>query len=227
MKCAEFEHRLNQVLDERCRPEWDAELRLHAESCASCRKMAASYEVLLEGFYALATPEPPADLAIRVADELRVRPAVARRVSIAAAGAVATAAGLFGALALVESRHPAPAPDASGVPLAATQPAALPKDDWSQLGAVPVVGRVLVSMREGDDPYAELAKGTGQGLANVVLYMPTVGGSPSMIAPEVVSGTPSWPERVSEGFKPVTKSVGETINLLLEALPVSNSRESS
>ena len=57
MQCEEFEDRLNAVLDERRRPEWDAELRLHCETCAECRQLAASYDALLDGFYALATPE--------------------------------------------------------------------------------------------------------------------------------------------------------------------------
>jgi hypothetical protein len=229
MKCAEFSERLNHVLDQRCRPQWDAELRLHAETCAACRELADCYEALFEGFYALAAPEPSADLAVRVVDELRVRPARARRASLAAALAVATAAGLLLAVPLFQFRRPVENRNvpASHAAITATQSAGHASAGWSQIGALPVVGPVLVSMREGDDPYAELAKGTGQGLANVVLYMPAVGGSPGLISPEMIGATRTWPERVSEGFKPVTESVGETIDLLLDALPAADSPESS
>ena len=57
MQCDEFEDRLNAVLDERRRPEWDTELSLHCENCAGCRQLAAAYDRLLDGFYALAAPD--------------------------------------------------------------------------------------------------------------------------------------------------------------------------
>ena len=66
MQCEEFEHRLNLVLDERGRPECDAELSLHAEACTECRHLAALYGALLEGFYALSAPQAPPDMAARV-----------------------------------------------------------------------------------------------------------------------------------------------------------------
>ena len=74
MQCVEFEDRLNAVLDDRSRPEWDADLHLHCQSCASCRQLAAAYGALFDGFYALATPEASVDLAARVMSELKTRP---------------------------------------------------------------------------------------------------------------------------------------------------------
>ena len=56
----------NLVLDERGRPECDAELSLHVEKCAECRHVAALYGALLDGFYALSAPQAPADMAARV-----------------------------------------------------------------------------------------------------------------------------------------------------------------
>jgi hypothetical protein len=66
-----------------------------------------------------------------------------------------------------------------------------------------------------------LAKGTGQGLASFVLYMPTIGASPGMIggSPNPLTGAPAWPERMTSGFKPVTEVVGETLGLLLDLVP--------
>lgn len=224
MKCEEFEDRLNQVLDERRRPEWDAELRLHCEGCPACRGVAGSYGVLLDGFYASATPPPPADLAIRVVDELRAQPVVGRRASLAAALLATAAAALFllplWKLDRAGQRRAAPE---RPVALRATQPGAGLAAPSGNINSLPVVQRVLVSLADNDestDPYEELAKGTGQGLANVVLYMPKIGSTPGMIRPgSIVTGESTWPLQVSEGLKPVTESVSETLDLLLEALP--------
>src|SRR5262245_8944043 len=103
MKCDEFEDRLNEVLDERRRPEWEAELRLHCEGCAGCRELAGSYGVLLDGFYALKTPQPPADMGHRVVAELRVRRSVALATSAAAAVLATAAAVLVAVLPLLQS----------------------------------------------------------------------------------------------------------------------------
>ncbi len=190
MKCEEFEERLNLVLDERRRPGGDDELRLHSEGCPVCRELSAAYERLLDGFYALTTPELPADLSTRVLDEIKVRPAGRRRAAIvsailATAAAVAVAVYLPGRqgtdavpkvaqaehLALVTKTDPAAAATRqSGANDVAVR--------WRKLDEVPLVGPMLKSMSDKDkntDPYEALAKGTGQSLASVVLYMPGIG----------------------------------------------------
>ena len=69
-----------------------------------------------------------------------------------------------------------------------------------------------------EDPYAGLAKETGQGLATVIRYVPGIGGSMGIVD---LSGTdePAWAVQMSEGLKPITDSVAETVNLLLRTLP--------
>jgi hypothetical protein len=232
MKCEEFEDRLNLVLDSRRRPEWDAELRLHGERCGGCRDLAISYGVLLDGFHALTAPAPPADLAIRVVDDLRSRPSTARRVSLATAVLATAAAALF-VLPLWQFNRPGTKSAARSRPVAlhstrTLNPAAA---GWTDIDSLPVVGPVLISMSDDNDatdPYEELAKGTGQGLASVVLYMPSIGSTPGMIAPgSVVRGESTWPLQINEGFKPVTDSVSETLDLLLKALPTSQSANRS
>ena len=97
MRCEAFEDRLNAVLDERRRPEWDADLVEHTAGCPACRQLAAAYRILLDGFYELAIPDPPADLAERVLED-RAR---LRRPTIrwwVATPALATAAALLLAL---------------------------------------------------------------------------------------------------------------------------------
>jgi hypothetical protein len=49
MKCTDFEHRLNQLLDDRLRPESDPQLLAHAEGCFDCREMLAAQESLFLG----------------------------------------------------------------------------------------------------------------------------------------------------------------------------------
>jgi hypothetical protein len=225
MQCEEFEDRLNEVLDQRQRPEWDAPLRLHGDTCAACRDLAASYGLLLDGFYALATPEPPANLPVRVLDECRSRRWPARRAAFAAGALATAAAAWFVVVPLVQTDSPR---QVSRAPFVVESPSsAKPPLAWNEVDSLPVVGPVLGSISDDDDstdPYAELVKGTGQGLASVVLYMPTIGGSPAMIggAPNPVTGAPAWPERMSDGLKPVTEVVGETLDLLLRVLPLSD-----
>lgn len=235
MKCAEFEDHLNQLLDQRRRPEWDAESRLHGEACAPCHELANTYGLLLEGFYALATPEPPVDLAVRVLDELRVRPTMSRRVSLVTAVLATAVAVLFAVVPLwqyaTRRADDANEPQSASVALAADRPSEIVPLRWKEIDGLPVVGPVLISLSDDDettDPYAELVKGTGQGLASVVLYIPRIGSSPGAIsmAPNVINGEPGWPQRMTEGLKPVTESVSETLDLLLQALPVSSANRS-
>jgi hypothetical protein len=233
MKCEEFEERLNRVLDQRQRPEWDAELLLHCDHCAECRELAGLYGVLLDGFYALATPEPATDLPIRVIDELRVRPATTGRARIVTAVLATAAAVLVALVPWMESSDNRldSGARAPGRPVALASEKSEALSAWNEIDAMPVVGPVLVSMSDDDaatDPYAALAKGTGQGLASVVLYIPRIGSSPGAlsVAPDVVNGEPAWPQRMSESLKPVTESVGETLDLLLRALPLSESTRS-
>ncbi len=49
MRCAEFESRLNDLLDERVEPAADAVLTEHAERCPQCAELVTSHELLLEG----------------------------------------------------------------------------------------------------------------------------------------------------------------------------------
>ena len=53
MQCAEFETRLNDLLDERLSPSVDSCLVEHAQSCACCSELLFTHELLLEGVQAL------------------------------------------------------------------------------------------------------------------------------------------------------------------------------
>jgi hypothetical protein len=215
MRCDEFEERLNAALDERRRPELDAELALHGDSCESCRQLAASYELLLDGFYEFATPEVPPDMAIRVVNSLRAEPSRLRRVSTVTA-ALAIAAGLL--IAVIPLIRGTASNDERSAEVAATNkpvaplraPAAARSSHFNKL-----VASDLLSIPSSTD----LAKGTGQNLATVMLFVPGIGGSKGIIDGDI-NDEPSWAEQMSEGLKPVSDSVAETLNLLLDSLPV-------
>jgi anti-sigma factor RsiW len=249
MQCEEFEDRLNLVLDERGRPECDAELSLHAEACAECRHVAALYGALLDGFYALSAPRAPADMAARVLVDIGPRRSSARGTVVYAA--LATAACLLVAIGpLVRLLSPESNSLAQKSTNRETQPAPLAAKAASssplQQGHLPPLRttaalnqRVLLgpAMHESlplfaslpilaadprGDLYGELAKETGSGLAAIVLYVPGIGGARGIIDAEssVVDPEPAWAVQVSEGLRPVTDSVADTLNLLLKALPV-------
>jgi hypothetical protein len=217
MQCEEFEDRLNAVLDERRRPEWDDELRLHCDNCADCRQLAAEYDTLLDGFYSWTTPEAPADLALRVLIEARPQPAPRRRMLVPAA-ALATAAVVLIAVSPLVWRA-SQQPNQANALADANIKNQRQRQAFRQLPLVP--GLMSIADAPGGDPYAGLAKETGQGLATVVLYVPGVGGTKGIIDVDADGGQgqPAWAVQMSEGLRPLTNSVTETFNLLL--LPVS------
>lgn len=221
MRCEEFEDRLNAVLDERRRPEWDDELRLHCDSCAECRHLAASYDVLLDSFYALATPNAPADMGLRVLAELGPTPTATRRWTAAAAALAMAACVLIvvGPLLRGPSTGQPSAPTSARLDSVAEAAPSAPQS----LGELPLVPEWLsVAEASGSDPYAGLAKETGQSLANVFLYVPGIGGSKGIIDVEAAGGAgePAWAVQMSEGLKPITESVTETVYLLLRIVPM-------
>lgn len=222
MQCEELEDRLNAVLDERRRPEWDAELRLHCESCPECREIAATYDIAMDGFYALAVPEAPADMALRVMADVEGQPTLGRRSMFAAVAALAMAATVLiavGPLLWAPSHQPSTQVVSKAEHAVATA-ALLKSFPLEQLPMVPELLSIATS--PDGDPYAGLAKETGQGLAVMMLQVPGIGGTKGIIDAESDDNEePAWAVQLSEGLKPVTDSVTETVNLLMRSLPVS------
>jgi hypothetical protein len=224
MKCEEFEDRLNEVLDEHRRPEWDDRLRMHGEHCATCRELAASYGVLLDGLSALSPPQAPADMSRRVLSQLRVRRKVSQYAALASAVLATAAAVMVAAWPMLPkfSKRPDPAP---AVDVTLLQAAAYQQFDWADLDQLPFIGPVWLAIHDGDettDPYAVLAKETGQGLASVVIYMPGIGGPRGFIgtAPGTMGTASVWPGPMSDELRPVRESLVETIDLLLQVVPL-------
>lgn len=82
MKCIDFEHRLNELLDDRLSPQEDAALVGHAENCVDCREMLAAQENLFLGMAALQRRTPWLDIGPRVLDELNATATLAAPITL-------------------------------------------------------------------------------------------------------------------------------------------------
>lgn len=91
MQCAEFEQRLQQMLDDRQKVEQDNLLQEHARGCGDCGKVLRGQSELLAGLLVIPKPRFAADLGHRVLDQLRIdqRKRNNRRLVIAALVAAA------------------------------------------------------------------------------------------------------------------------------------------
>ena len=66
MQCAEFEQRLNAVLDDRRRPEADQRLAAHAAQCENCQQLLDEHVALLCGLKNVVTPPLAPGFSYRV-----------------------------------------------------------------------------------------------------------------------------------------------------------------
>ncbi|HUG66394.1 MAG TPA: hypothetical protein VMM76_01505 [Pirellulaceae bacterium] len=72
MQCAEFEQRLQQLLDDRQKVEQDSLLQEHARGCDACGRVLRGQAGLLAGLRMIPKPTFAADLGHRVLDQLRI-----------------------------------------------------------------------------------------------------------------------------------------------------------
>jgi predicted anti-sigma-YlaC factor YlaD len=121
--CRRFRSRLDAVLDERRRPEQDAQLRSHARHCPDCEAWMKSQMMALAALASMADEECPPDFAFRVVQSVEPvgRPSHWRRLAVAA---MAVAAGLL--LAILSWRSPEAAPNRPETPLVKQSPTVRP-----------------------------------------------------------------------------------------------------
>ncbi len=70
MRCAEFRVRLDGILDARCSPQRDPELRAHARHCPKCAEWLAGHDELLAAVPDLPMISPAPDFGLQVLQEL-------------------------------------------------------------------------------------------------------------------------------------------------------------
>jgi len=205
MRCADFETRLNEVLDERGSVEVDPQLSAHAQNCPDCSGLLAGCSALLDGLDARMTPQPPVELADRVLKQsASSRDTWSGRLL---AICVAVAAGLLIALLpkLFYPTGPGSQPMAEDTPvdIDVTPPGtdsdvAPPADTPTPPPSGPSLANQL--------PYAEMVRYTGQTMAQF---------------PNTVRNT-----QTPEGLRPVTSSMAVAFDAVRRTLPGTGNTES-
>lgn len=238
MYCEQFEQRLNEQLDRRALPHDDAALRAHAQQCAGCAALLASYATLLHGVEQLPTPQLSASLAERMTAELqKLAPAATeaavlhlpatrrrRRVSMVAAMAALAAALLLTVplLWMLRLRDEGQMPEGAVARTAEhiEQQASPARDAPSAADGAPSPARRPIRTWANG-----LAQETRRSFSGAMLIVPGVGPRPADAeaaaepVAEVVETRPGDSESVMKNFSPVTESTASALDSLLKILP--------
>lgn len=229
MHCAEFESRLNDVLDERLWLDSDPALTAHVQHCRPCRELAASYEAMVTGLEQSKIPATSPGLTAGVLAALptlcaewddpdvirgefgKSRPAtqttIGRRRSAwrrRALVGMAAAAAMLGAVALrwnTADRDIGPAAVAPGS--IAVRPNASPGK--VPVGAAPALG-------------GNLAADAGNSLTAAIRLFPGSGSADASPSGANVAEKTSWVHDVSDGLKPVTSTTASAVTSFFELL---------
>jgi hypothetical protein len=224
MHCAEFESRLNDVLDERLWLDSDPTLTAHVQHCRVCRELAASYEAMILGLEQSKVPAPSPAIAAGVLaalpgsctgwdapDVIRgpfraspQAPAARRRLPGRRSTLLAlAAAAAVGAIAVFWNTV---APDFRG-PSDQANPIAARSNDS------PATANVAVATSREED----LAAGADLSLPNAMAFFPG-GASPTPSTSGGAAKTSSWMHDVSDGLKPVTSTTASAVTSFFELL---------
>jgi hypothetical protein len=217
MNCDTAHDLLQQSLDGMLieSPEWLAHLR----DCADCRALAAAGRRLQEGLHLLAVPQPPADLAMRIAETVRLdRQRERRRTRRRWAVGLALAAGLLIALA---SRfdwrgRPTGTESQPSLPVVKNPPAPQTKPAPTLRESAAELGEVFAALT------SQTADETVEQTRRLVPNVPSPLWDGFDIRPSVEAPTRPLREAgegVSEGFEPVATSARRAVGLFLRDLP--------
>lgn len=249
MRCAEFESRLNDLLDER--RGWNADRRLveHARGCGECRNLAAAYEAVVVGLEQSRIPDPGERITKKVLADVAAslpEPVAAKLPPLSPAGGragrgwllsgrvwavAALAASVLLAVALRWAVGPAEQPQADDDRATAASPKAEDKSfdkslaDGNAAAPERVATRRANSAKRGQaaDAYRGLAAETGQSFAVAMQLLPGVGGDRNDAAGEAPSDRQSdWMHGLSDGLKPVTQPTAGAVNSFLQLLAASD-----
>lgn len=246
MRCAEFESRLNELLDQRLWLDADPSLAEHAQTCGECCKRAASYEALVVGMNQIRLPQPSADLMSRILADVasgaawsprdeavpgrsgRISPASAERraarwsasrswIAVAAMAAAVLLAVVIHWGAVDPTKQPGQNRD-----LFAARPK--PGDKVAAKTPDPAVlqqaaAKANQARRKKLDPYRGLAAETSQSFGMAMQLLPGLGAS-AKNAGDATAAEPAsgWVHGVADGLEPVTRPTAGAVNSFLELL---------
>ncbi len=209
MKCETFEQRFQEILDNRQDPLTDAQLGEHAEYCAECQGMLQASSRLWSG---LAEEIAPLHNSVATAVLCEVLPQTQKSVVPKRALSPTVLSASLIALTLLLT-----VPLWNYLATTDNQPGTEQKPGIAQ---APTEQTPLGSAAPSNDSKPEIAKDISR--------VPS--GSPNFDAPfpaplDLViqrfreAGSPAWLSEVSVSFRPVTSSVGSTLNVLRRSLP--------
>ncbi len=234
MRCAEFESRLNEVLDERLGLDSDPELVDHAQRCQPCRSLASSYEAIVTGLEQAKLPEASPALTARIVSALpasaaeSARPDVirgsfgARRPSLPSSdgkrrgsGWRRTLVGLAAAAALLVAVSLRWNAADRGQRPAGPEPGSIAvRSDASPQGA-----EVAPAPPSASDPYRALAAETSNSVSTAMRLFPGVSGTAEDAAGNSNDAQASgWVHGVSDGLRPVTRTTTSAVHSFFELL---------
>ncbi len=216
MNRAEFEFRLQELLDERRTPSSDGELLRAAEQDPELKQLLSAFGLL--GGIRSAAPAVSADLTERVVTEWRAAPLTVRRTTSPAwlAPLVAVAATLLIATSIAflakdrpdgemaTTNRAAPGPSIADAP---TPPKAAPSLNYLT--------------RQAADNYRKLAATTGESLTSALSVVQT--GRQSDDAQSATSGSrEDWLRSVPSSLRPLSSSTSGAVFSLMRAVPGTN-----
>jgi hypothetical protein len=230
MQCAEFESRLNDLLDQRRWLDADPRLAEHVRRCGECRHLAAAYEAVVAGLEQSRVPEPGPALTGRVLADFaadskplpqRSRPARGAPSPGRYAMVAALAATILLAAALRWTLRPAATNPAE------SEQAAAPQEKQADAGrqklaAAPRAaenGPAHKRPAKGGDLYRGLAAETSQSFAVAMQLFPGVDGGSEAGAEQAANDSASdWMHGLSDGLKPVTRPTAGAVNSFFHLL---------
>lgn len=246
MQCAEFESRLNDLLDQRRWLDADPRLAEHARRCGECRNLAAAYEAVVVGLEQSRIPEFGPDLTERVLadysavsnrEQRRPLSPAARHSHLATARAsrswafAALAAAVLLAVALrwavaPAQKLPGQQLPAQGQRAVATEEqkageslAAHDSAPFAVRKATVAAAPQLQREENSGGGYRGLAAETSQSFAVALQLFPGVGGEQND-GGERAGNDPArdWMHGLSDGLKPVTRPTAGAVNTFLHLL---------
>jgi len=203
MRCDEFETRLNDLLDRRVLPETDAGLCAHARKCATCGGLLEAQELLFEGLSAL-KPTEASDMSAAVLAAVRQSSRPIKSVRWDGARTWfpwVAAAGIMIGMGALLSRLPN-------------------RIENNQLAVTPNP-ELVVPRAENRHPihpeYVKIVQDTGETVALALRWPGVPLDDANVVGPD--EDTPEWVEEVTNGIRPLTRSMGAALDAVRSSIP--------
>jgi hypothetical protein len=219
MRCDAFESRLNELLDRRMRPEYDARLSAHACECPRCAETLAIQQLVIAG---ITDPcdDPAPDISRRVARRVWPAPTADRRGRRATAIrrgwiiAALAASVTVAAMPFMRGRNESVTQTAlttTAPPVIVETSPAPEQPDTSSSATAP--------FDESIDPFTGMARGLGQSVARSMAHVPGVS---SAVGPVALIEPAVLPDELAEHWetlRPLAAPVAAVVDALRKSLP--------